>query len=96
MADFLILSSRQAVGEEIARLIGPYIPGVQIGAEDCLRFLSDVAERDGRTFLVYRDDLRAAEDLTAALRDGFGAEPSDRVMMVGRESFRPRLRAASL
>jgi hypothetical protein len=96
MADFLILPSRRAVGEKIARLIRAYVPGVRISAEDCLRFLVDVAERDGRTFLVYWDDLPGVEDVTATLRDGFGVEPSDRVVMVGWESFRPRLRAASL
>ena len=93
MADFLLLPPRPAVGEEIARLIRPYLPGVRVTAADCVRFLDALAANDGRAFLVYREELPDGEDAVTALRDGFGGEPGDRVVHVrtGR-SGEPRAR----
>jgi len=84
MADFLLLPPRPTVGEEIARLIRPYLPGVHVTDDHCARFLERLAA-DGRTFLVYRDDLPAGADVAAALSDGFGVGPDDRVVSVGSE-----------
>ena len=83
MADFLLLPPRPTIGEEIARLIRPYLPGVRVTASDCVRFLDAlVAGSGGKTFLVHREELPDEEDEAAALRDGFGAEPDDRVIHV--------------
>jgi hypothetical protein len=82
MADFLLLPSRPAVGEEIARLIRPYLPGVRVSAADCVRFLDALATGAGRQFLVYREELPDEEDVATALRDGFGAEPGDRMVHI--------------
>jgi hypothetical protein len=82
MADFLLLPPRPAVGEEIARLIRPYLPGIRVTAADCVRFLDALAANSGRSFLVYREELPDEEDLATALRDGFGAEPGDRIIPV--------------
>jgi hypothetical protein len=83
MADFLLLPPRPAVGEEIARLVRPYLPGVRVTAADCVRFLDELVGRHGgRVFLIHREELPDEEDVVAALRDGFGAEPGDRVVQV--------------
>ena len=82
MADFLLLPPRPAIGEEIARLIRPYLPGVRVTAADCLRFLDTLAAASGKAFLVHREELPDEEDVAAALRDGFGAEPGDRIIHI--------------
>jgi hypothetical protein len=93
MADFLLLPPRPAVGEEIARLIRPYLPGVRVTAADCVRFLDALVANDGKAFLVHREELPDEEDVATALRDGFGAGPDDRIVHVltGR-SGEPRTR----
>jgi hypothetical protein len=98
MADFLLLPPRPAVGEEIARLIRPYLPGIRVTAADCVRFLDGlVAASGGTAFLVHREELPDEEDVAAALRDGFGAEPHDRVVqvMTGRPG-EPRVRIGAV
>jgi hypothetical protein len=98
MADFLLLPPRPAVGEEIARLIRPYLPGVRVTAADCVRFLDGlVAANASAAFLVHREELPDEEDVAAALRDGFGAEPGDRVVqvMTGRPG-EPRVRIGAI
>jgi hypothetical protein len=93
MADFLLLPPRPAVGEEIARLIRPYLPGVRVTGADCLRFLDALVSAGGNTFLVHREELPDEDDVATALRDGFGAEAGDRIVHVltGR-SGEPRTR----
>jgi hypothetical protein len=98
MADFLLLPPRPAVGEEIARLIRPYLPGIRVTAADCVRFLDGlVAAGGGKAFLVHREELPDEEDVATALRDGFGAEPGDRVVQVltGRPG-EPRVRIGAV
>lgn len=81
MADFYLLPPRRAVGEEIARLLRPYLPGVRVTAADGVRVLEDLT--GAQAFVVYADDLPAGEeDALAALRDGFGASAGDRVIRV--------------
>src|SRR5262245_50927147 len=83
MADFLLLPPRPAIGEEIARLIRPYLPGVRITPANCVGFLDAlVAAGGGGSFLVHREELPDEEDVGIALRDGFGAEQGDRVVHV--------------
>jgi hypothetical protein len=96
MADFILLPPRPLVGEGIARLIRPYLPGLHVAADDCVRFLEQLAATVRRTFLVYRNDLPAGADVSAALRDGFRVGPGDRVVSVGVQPARPHQQAASL
>lgn len=97
MADFLLLPPRTVVGEEIARLIRPFLPGVRITASDCVRFLDQLTSASGNTFLVHREELPDEEDIGVALRAGFGAEPGDRIVHVltGR-SGEPRTRVEAV
>src|SRR5262245_66669911 len=83
MADFYLLPPRPSLGEELARLIRPYLPGVRVTAGDCVRFLEAAVEKaGGRAFLVHREDLPDADDVYASVRDGLGE--------IGRASCRER------
>jgi hypothetical protein len=82
MADFLLLPPRPTVGEEIARLIRPYLPGVRVSAADCVKFLDSLVAATGKAFLVHREELPDEDGVAVALRDGFGAEPGDRIVHV--------------
>jgi hypothetical protein len=95
MADFILLPPRPVIGEEIARLIRPYLAGVRLTAADCIRFLESVVEASrGRAFLVHREDLSEGEDVVTAIRDGFGADTGDRIIQVsiGHRLGDPRVR----
>jgi hypothetical protein len=99
MADFLLLPPRPSVGEELARLVRPYLPGVRVSAADCLRFLEGLVENaGGRAFLVHREDLPDADDVCVSLRDGFGAADGDRVVQVsaGPRPGDPRVRISPI
>lgn len=99
MADFYLLPPRPSVGEELARLVRPYLPGVRVTAGDCVRWLEAVVEQtDGRAFLVHREDLPDSDDACEALRDGFGAGEWDRVIQVslGARAGEPRVRLSIL
>ena len=86
MADFYVLPPRPAVGEQLARLLRPYLPGLPVTAGDCERLLDIVAAATGAgAFLVYRDDLPDGEDVTMALCDGYGAAGGDRVVQIWTE-----------
>jgi hypothetical protein len=83
MADFLLLPPRPTVGEELARVVRMYLPGVRVTASDCVRFLDRLVERsNGGTIVVHREDLPDGEDVVASLRDAFGAETGDRLIQV--------------
>jgi len=95
MADFVLLPSRPVIGEVIARLIRPYLPGVRLTASDCVKFLENTVEASrGRAFLVHQEDLPECEDVVTALRDGFGADTGDRIVQVfiGNRVGEPRVR----
>jgi hypothetical protein len=97
MADFLLLPPRPAIGEEIARLVRPYLPGVRVTAADCLRFLDALVAAHGKTFIVHREELPDEEDIASALRDGFGAEPGDRIIhVVAGRPGEPRVQVADV
>lgn len=99
MADFFVLPPRPSVGEELARLVRPYLPGLRVTPGDCVRFLEELVERSGgRAFLVHREDLPDADDVRDALRDGFGAEEGDRVVQVsvGPRGGEPRVKTLAL
>jgi hypothetical protein len=95
MADFYLLPPRPAVGEELARLVRPYLPGVPVTADECARFLGQLVEAAGAgAELVHREDLPDGVDATEALRDGFGAEDGDRLIQVslGARPSEPRVK----
>jgi hypothetical protein len=83
MADFLVLPPKAVLGEHVARMLRPLLPGVVIGPNDSIRVLELLAAYNPHeTVLVHRDELPEGEDLDSALRDGFGAGPQDRIVPV--------------
>jgi len=96
MADFYVLPPRPVIGEEVAKLIRPYLPGMRITAADGVRLLEAVAN-SARTkaFLVHREDLPEGEELVKAVGDGFGAVDGDQIIHVslGKQTGEPRVRA---
>ena len=83
MATFHVLPPRSVVGEQVARLLRPFLPGVHLDHNAGVRILESLTEELGRNvFLVFRDDLPTGEVTANALRDGFGASESDRIVQV--------------
>ena len=83
MATFHVLPPRPVVGEQVARLLRPFLPGVQMDHNAGVRILESLTETLGQNvFLVFRDDLPNGEITANALRDGFGATESDRIVQV--------------
>ncbi len=83
MADFYVLPPRPAVGEQIARAIRPFLPGLSVSPSACVHFLERLVEDSGRAFLVHPEDLPDESDIVSALHDGFGANETDRVIQIG-------------
>lgn len=81
MATFLVLPPRELLEHEAAAFVARVLPGV-IPPADLLTAITDrLAGRN--TFVVHREDLADATDVAGGLRDGFGAEPGDRVLEIG-------------
>ena len=99
MADFYLLPPRPVIGEEVARLLRPFLPGLPISAADGVRFLDRLtADSRGQAFIVHREDLPEGEDALQSLRDGYGAGSGDRVMQVsvGPRPLEPRVQVVAV
>jgi phosphatidylserine/phosphatidylglycerophosphate/cardiolipin synthase-like enzyme len=82
MARFYLLPPRDHVGKQVSRLLQTVLPGLSLAPELCLEWLQSVIAGAGEeVYLVHREDL-PDQNLTASLRDGFGAEVGDRVVQV--------------
>jgi hypothetical protein len=91
MSTFYLLPTRATVGDRIADLIAPLVPGLALDvagrtrlAEQLLEALCDVPD----VFIVPRDELPHGEAPERALIDGFGALAGDEVVEV-RPAARP-------
>ena len=96
MAVFYVLPPRASLGEALARFLRPYLPGLALTSDAGAALLDALAESQPAYF-VHREDL-PGEDLAAALRDGYGAEPGDQVVHVamGPRPDEPRVRVERL
>ena len=95
MADFYVLPPRPVVGEQLAKVLRAYLPGLPITPTEALRFLEETAARSGQeAFVIHREDLPDGEEVCTALRDGYGCTEGDRIMQVSLEPTleEPRLR----
>ncbi len=80
MATFYVLPPRACLDDALAAVLGKLLPGLPVPADTWDRFADHFAPPG--VYLVSRDDLPDATPLPAALADGFGAEPGDRVVEV--------------
>jgi len=97
MAVFYVLPPRPALGECLARLLRSYVPGVSIDSGSCADIVSTLvheSSQDEEAYVVHREDLPDGDDVSAALCDGYGAEPGDQVVLValGSKLDEPRVR----
>ena len=97
MAVFYVLPPRRMLGECLARMLRPYVPGVSIDHDACADIVDSLvtgSPESEETYIVHRDDLPDGEDMNSVLRSGFGAETGDRVVAVsiGTRPDEPRVR----
>lgn len=85
MATFYLLPPRACLDAALSDLFGKFLPGLPLPADLWDTIASHLAEA-GRwptdLILVPRDDLPDGEEVTAVLRDSFGAEPGDRLVEI--------------
>lgn len=84
MATFYLLPPRACLDQAVGDLFAKLLPGLPVPAdawESVARHLAAVAGWPGDVFLVPRDELPDGEP-AAALADGYGADPGDRVIDV--------------
>jgi hypothetical protein len=96
MAVFYVLPARPLLGECLARMLRPYVPGVAVSGEACSELVEALVagSPDGdESYVIHREDLPESDDLNASLRDGFGAEAGDQVVQVsiGARDTEPRV-----
>ena len=101
MAVFYVLPPRPALGECLARLLRPYLPGIDIANETCAEMMDALVNdsaQDEEAYIVHREDLPDNSDLTTALSEGFGAEPGDRIVCVslGAKAEVPKIVASKI
>ena len=101
MAVFYVLPPRPVLGQCLAKALRPYMPGVTIDDEECADIIDSLVTGSPsvkETYVVHREDLPEGEDMNAALREGFGAESGDRVVLVsiGPRPDEPRVRTWQL
>jgi hypothetical protein len=82
MSTFYLLPSRSLLEEYLAEALQPLLPGIAEHPSYLIEILESTLFLHPDVFVVYREELPEAADLTAALKDGFGAEPGDQVIEV--------------
>ena len=81
MAAFFVLPPRPALGDQLARLLGNYSPGLRLDPSACVEAFAALVAAAG-AYPVFREDLPDG-DVVGALADGYGAEPGDPIYLVG-------------
>ncbi len=84
MATFYLLPPRACLEQAVGELLGKLLPGLPLPADawdGISRHLAAVTGWPDDVFLVPRDELPDG-DPGAALAEGYGAEPGDRVVEV--------------
>lgn len=96
MAVFYVLPSRPLLGECLARMLRPYVPGVSVSGEACSDLVESLvagSPESDASYVIHKEDLPEGGDLNSSLRDGFGAEEGDQIVQVsiGSRDAEPRV-----
>ncbi len=97
MAVFYVLPPRPALGECLAKMLRPFVPGALISPDLCADFVDSLVSGSPEAddfYVVYREDLPEGEEVNTALREGFGAEVGDQIVCVsiGAQAAEPRVK----
>jgi hypothetical protein len=79
MSIFFLLPARRVFAADFARYLDGWFPGVAPAADVADR-LAEMIEGMADQFVVFADDLPAADSVLAVLRQSFGAQPGDWVV----------------
>ena len=77
MSVFYLLPPRPALGECLAKMLQPYVPGASINPNLCADFVDSLVSGSPEAddfYVVYREDLPEGEEVNTALREGLRAE----------------------
>ncbi len=83
MSTFYLLPTRPELGERFASLLNAAYPGLAWPKKSWSQLaeaIGEIASQQPDVFVVYREELPAGADTTAALGDGFGAASGDEVI----------------
>ena len=79
MAVFYLLPTRRVIAADFARYLDAWFPGIS-PTTDVADRLAELVHSMADNFVVFADDLPAADSVLARLRESFGAEPGDWVV----------------
>jgi hypothetical protein len=82
MATFVILPPRELLEHVFHGFVESLLPGLPVPPGLWERMLADVVDGPN-VYPLHREDLPETDDVAAALAEGFGAEPGDRVVEFG-------------
>jgi hypothetical protein len=101
MTVFYVLPPRPALGQCLAGFLRAFVPGMAISSYSCGEMIESLLTEAANTeqaYVIYREDIPEGLNVNQALRDGFGAELGDRVILVslGVKPHEPRIRFEQL
>jgi hypothetical protein len=82
MSTFYVLPSRPLLEDYFAEALKPLLPCASNHPSMLTEILESAMLLHPDVFVVHREELPEADDLTRALQEGFGAEPGDEVIEV--------------
>lgn len=82
MAVFYLLPPRDELGRQWARYFRQWFPGPAEPRPELADLIAEVVAPQPGVYVVFADDLPDDGPVWAALEDGFGAGPGDRVIDV--------------
>ena len=98
MSTFYVLPTRQTLGDSLARLLNPLLPGLELTATVCADMLDEFLSERGmsrNSFVVWADDLNDEQDPRAELVREYGAATGDRIVRADPSQNRDRYRISS-
>jgi hypothetical protein len=82
MATFYLLPARAELARRWTAYFRQWLPSLPDASAETVEKVVQAVVRQPEVYVVFADDLPAGGDVTASLRDGFGADTGDRVIDV--------------